>query len=98
MAVSNFVPGAWDAPLMAMLKRDQPIIDLWVREQRERMIADGFEEVAVTPEWIAERDAFWEKFEALVAFGEMNDFIRYQPDEGFEKTTHTSEWVKKGSK
>mgnify|MGYP001561848376 CR=1 FL=1 len=29
---------------------------------------------------------------------EMHDFIRHQPDEGFEKTSHTSEWVKKGSK
>ena len=37
------------------------------------------------------------RFEALIAKGERFEFIQ-RHEEGYEKTTHTKRWVKKGSK
>jgi hypothetical protein len=98
MAVGNFIPDMWEAPLLAMYERNQPVLEAFAREQRERMEAQGYELVDVSAEWLAARDAFWEKFEALIADGEREEFIRWVQDEGYEKTTNTREWVKKESK
>ena len=97
MATGNFIPGMYEAPIMAMLKRDMPVLERFAREQRERMEADGYELVDVPESEIVERDAYWVRLMDVIAEGESKDFIHRSDDGGYEKNEPAKRWVKKGS-
>lgn len=96
MATANFIPGVWDDALRLEFGK-VTVLDHFTREFARKKRADGFELVDIPAEWIAAREAFWKKFQALTDEGVENDFIQWVPDEGYEKTSQTKHWVKKES-